>query len=421
NNGILSSEADTAIFAIVPCFNLSARPKPGEVQLTWTHQDGTERYDIYRAHESNPFSFTKIGETTSTYSTYLDTTVVNEATYLYVVGAFSQGMSCFSNVISAYPTTSRTRINYAPVIYSSPITHGTTGIVYNYDVQATDPNGDALSYSLSVHPSGMGIDPITGLISWIPPEAGSFTVTVNVSDGKGGTDNQSFTLMIESLAVSNNPPVADAGPDQTVLVGDTVTLDGSGSTDLDGDPLTYNWSLVSVPTGSLVILDDPTTVHPTFVVDLPGAYVVQLIVHDGKVDSAVDIVIIAMINSAPVANAGPDQTVFVTDTVQLDGSGSSDVDGDPLTFNWSLLSIPAGSLVTLSNPVDVQPFFVVDKPGTYVVQLIVNDGKVDGAPDTVIITTENSPPIANAGPDQTVFVGDTVTLDGNASQDVDGD
>ena len=84
DDGMSRSDIDTATLEIIPCFNIYARAKSGKVQLTWTHLDGTERYDIYRADESDPFGFEKIGETTSTYSTYLDDTVLNETTYLYV-------------------------------------------------------------------------------------------------------------------------------------------------------------------------------------------------------------------------------------------------------------------------------------------------------------------------------------------------
>ena len=117
---------------------------------------------------------------------------------------------------------------------------------------------------------------------------------------------------------------------------------------------------------------------------------VQLIVNDGTVDSLPDTVTITTQNSRPVANAGPDQTVLVGDTVTLDGSGSQDADGDPLTFFWSFTSRPAGSTVTLSDPGAVKPTFVIDLPGTYVSQLIVNDGKIDSLPDTVVITTRTA-------------------------------
>src|SRR5207342_1707183 len=104
----------------------------------------------------------------------------------------------------------------------------------------------------------------------------------------------------------------------------------------------------SRPTGSQATLSNATVVNPTFVADVLGTYVVQLIVNDGTIDSLADTVTIAAGNTRPVANAGPDQRVlFVGQTVQLDGRGSSDANGNPLTFRWSFTSRPAGSQATL--------------------------------------------------------------------------
>ena len=376
HDGTSFSGVSTVSMEVSPCFNILARSKYGKVQVTWTHLVGTMRYDIYRAHESNPNIFMKIGETTSTYSTYLDETVLSENTYLYVVGANIGGVWCYSNVVSSHPTTSRLLLNYAPLIYSWPVTQGWVGILYNYDVNATDPNSDGLTYRLISGPSGMGMNASTGLISWVPSGVGSFGVTVEASDGKGKVATQSFTIQVGEIPVPNRLPVADAGPDQTVFVTQTVQLDGSKSSDPDGDTLTYQWSFFSLPAGSQAVLSNSTSVNPTFVVDKPGTYEIQLIVNDGKSNSFPDVVTINTENSRPVANAGPDQTVFVTQTVTLDGSKSSDVDGDALTYQWSFLSLPAGSQAVLSNSTVVNPTFVVDKLGAYEIQLIVNDGKL---------------------------------------------
>ena len=90
-------------------------------------------------------------------------------------------------------------------------------------------------------------------------------------------------------------------------------------------------------------------INPTFTVDKPGSYVAQIIVNDGQVDSLPSTVTITTQNSPPVANAGPDQTVFVGTTVTLDGSGSTDVDGDLLSYHWSLITVPEGSAASLSD------------------------------------------------------------------------
>lgn len=84
----------------------------------------------------------------------------------------------------------------------------------------------------------------------------------------------------------NKPPVADAGPDQNdVAIGDTVQLDGSGSTDPDGDSLTYEWTMKTKPAGSAAALSSTTAKKPTFTADEYGSYTIELVVNDGKVDS----------------------------------------------------------------------------------------------------------------------------------------
>nr|QNO54724.1 hypothetical protein PDBAIGND_00030 [Methanosarcinales archaeon ANME-1 ERB7] len=90
-------------------------------------------------------------------------------------------------------------------------------------------------------------------------------------------------------------------------------------------------------------------------------------------------------NHKPVANAGDDQIVSFGDTVQLNGSGSSDEDGDTLSYNWSFTSTPDASSVTLSDPTIANPTFTPDKSGQYIIQLIVNDAKEDSEPDNITI------------------------------------
>ena len=115
----------------------------------------------------------------------------------------------------------------------------------------------------------------------------------------------------------------------------------------------------------------------------------------------------------PIANAGPNQTVFVDTTVRLDGTHSSDPEGHAIAYAWSFVSIPSGSSASLSNATSASPTFFVDKPGSYTVQLIVNDGTESSSPSQVIISTKNSPPVANAGPNQTVTTHMAVQLDGS--------
>jgi hypothetical protein len=106
--------------------------------------------------------------------------------------------------------------NQPPRITSTPVTTATAGQAYSYDVDATDPDsGDTLVYSLTIAPSGMSINPGSGLISWTPGAAGSFDVAVEVSDGKGGTARQPFRVTVVPI---NAAPEVNAGPDQTITL-----------------------------------------------------------------------------------------------------------------------------------------------------------------------------------------------------------
>lgn len=315
-----------------------------------------------------------------------------------------------------------TAVNDPPVADAGPDQGAPIGQSVTLDGTGSfDPNGSPLTYAWTFvgMPAGSAStldDDTSATPSFTVDLPGTYELTLVVNDGQ--LDSAPDAVTVSTI---NSPPVADAGPDQSAAVTDLVTLDGSGSSDVDGDPLTFQWTLVSAPAGSGATLSSTTAVMPTFTVDLPGSYVAELIVDDGAASSAADSVTVSTVNSPPVADAGPDQSVAVTDVVTLDGSGSSDVDGDPLTYLWMLTSVPAGSTATLSSPTDVMPTFNVDLPGSYTAELIVNDGTTDSTADTVTVSTVNSPPVANAGPDQTEPVGTAVTLDGSASTDVDGD
>ena len=248
-------------------------------------------------------------------------------------------------------------------------------------------------------------------------QRGAYVAELIVNDGS--LDSVPDTVVITTL---NSPPAADAGEDQSPFVLDPVVLDGSGSTDVDGDMLSFRWAFVSKPVDSMAELSTPDDVSTGFVVDAAGEYIVQLIVNDGTVDSDPDTVVLVTQNSAPVADAGPDQSVAVPTDVTLDGMGSDDVDGDPLAFSWSLTTKPPLSDATLSGEMTETPAFTVDVPGDYVAQLIVNDGTVDSAPDTVMVTTLN---VASRWPRpgrrRPCSSTSSSILDGSFSSDADSD
>lgn len=223
---------------------------------------------------------------------------------------------------------------------------------------------------------------------------------------------------------ANQSPVANAGTDQTVHVGDSVTLDGTGSNDPDGNtPLSFAWSITSQPAGSTAVLSDPTASMPSFTPDKVGDYTIQLVVTDTLGASSSDTVVISTTNSAPVADAGPDQLIVaIGTTVQLNGGTSYDTDGDSITYSWSLIQKPQSSNATLSNSAIPNPTFVADVHGDYVASLVVTDEHGAASnPDTVTVSFMNVKPVANAGQNQAVAVGQTVFLSGSGSSDANGD
>ena len=251
-------------------------------------------------------------------------------------------------------------------------------ITYNWTIKSK-PDGSAaeLSDPNVVRPTLLNIDTY-----------GSYEVKLVVNDGTD--DSAPDTVVITTH--ENLAPVANAGQDQTVPVYDPVWLDGSSSSDHNGDDITYDWTITSMPDGSEAVLDNHAAVKPYFTPDEVGEYVVQLIVYDGELYSDPDTVTISADgNSKPVADAGEDRNVNVGQEVCLDGGGSSDPDGDDITYSWSIIS-PNGTSASLDDATAVAPCFTPDQAGEYVVQLIVNDGELNSEPDTVVITANGEEP-----------------------------
>ena len=230
----------------------------------------------------------------------------------------------------------------------------------------------------------------------------------------GGSDSGGTTP-------TNQAPTANAGTAQTVDEFDTVTLNGSG-TDPNGDALTYSWTQLS---GTNVTLSDASIAAPTFdapdvtAVNTPETLRFQLTVSDGSLSNSgsVDITVNDAglgINSPPTADAGPDQDVLEVVTVNLDGSGSSDPDGNTLGYSWSQT---AGPNVTLTGGNTAQPSFpapdvTAGSPATLTFELTVDDGS-DNATDTVdVVVSEGASLVSVAGRLQYEFVPPNVNCRG---------
>jgi VCBS repeat-containing protein len=284
----------------------------------------------------------------------------------------------------------------------------------------TDADGDPLTAELVSGPSkGTLALNADGSFTYTPNAnfngEDSFTYVAN--DGLEDSNTATVTITINPV---NDAPVADAGLDQADVFPGDVPLNGSG-TDVDEDQLTFNWTIIDEPYAGAGNLYNANLVNPTLVVDGYGLYEVQLEVCDDEDACDSDTVQIATEgNLKPEANAGEDKTVGQYDYVCLDGSGSDPNDGE-ISFNWEITA-PDGTDVVPDDSTSAQPCFMADQIGDYTATLVVNDGELNSEPDTVKISVDgNSKPVADAGEDRNVNVGQEVCLDGSGSSDPNGD
>ena len=285
-----------------------------------------------------------------------------------------------------------------------------------------DRNGDPIC---SMKEAKGEKEPCGHAVTWTSgsPTIASVDDTGTVTGKAEGTvrifaEIEGFAASVEmEVKLGNLAPNADAGMDQTVAKGTTVMLDGNGSNDPNGDSLTYAWNLTMKPSGSSAMLGSNSGVTSSLTPDVSGTYVVELQVSDGS-KSDTDTVEITVTNGSPVADAGMNQSTIRGSQVTLDGGGSMDPDGDMLSYSWSLTNTPMNSSATLGSMSGQTTTLTPDVLGTYEIELTVDDGSMTDT-DTVQVTATNQAPVADAGMDQTVTKGTTVTIDGSMSSDMD--
>jgi hypothetical protein len=297
-----------------------------------------------------------------------------------------------------------------PVARAGPDQTANEGTPVTLDGSASsDPNGDSLDYhweQIAGSPVTLS-DPSAAQPGFTAPSvpAGGATLSfrLTVDDGVHTSEPDTVDITVTNV---NQPPVAQAGADQTVQEGSTVTLQAGDSFDSDGDPLTYAWMQTA---GTAVALSGPAAVAPTFTAPGVGpageTLTFTVTVSDGMTESTDEVqVAVSNVNQVPMAQAGADQTADEGTVVSLQGAGSSDPDGDALTFAWTQLSGPP---VTLSNPASATPSFTtpaVDAGGaTLVFLLVVSDGSSASPSDQVAVSVRdsNQPPsceLAKASP-----------------------
>ncbi len=258
---------------------------------------------------------------------------------------------------------------------------------------------------------------------------GTYIFELTVTDNRGASAKDS--VQVKAIVAENKSPFANAGPDQTIsLTGNNnlLILDGSGSADPDGVLVAFNWRLVSGPI--FPVIANPSSRQTAVTNLVEGIYIFELKVTDDRGATAKDIVqviAVAGVNKAPIANAGRDQHLSISTANNgaiLNGNQSFDPDGGQLVFGWKLVSGPQIPLII--SPNSPQTIVTGTVSGVYIFELTVTDNRGASARDTVQITItpiQNQPPISNAGIDQVIkfsSLNSTIKLDGSNSKDPDG-
>jgi hypothetical protein len=248
----------------------------------------------------------------------------------------------------------------------------------------------------------------------------NFRLTVTNSAGLTASDDVVITV---NGAITSQPPVANAGKDETITVGQATVLHGENSMAPGGYIKTYLWSKLSGPETCEILTPSASSTWIRNMV--AGTYVYRLTVTDNNGSSAFDDVMITVTSilaapipsDFPVAQAGPDVTItFPASSVILDASASTAPGSFITKYNWSYVSGPAAYYITTPIAVTTEIKNLVQ--GVYTFRLTVTNNAGKSASDDIVITVKpaiTNAPVANAGKDETLAAGQATVLHGENS------
>jgi PKD repeat protein len=282
--------------------------------------------------------------------------------------------------------------NVAPTADAGPDLDGAEGSAIQFDGTATDAGNDEL---ISCWDFGDGSDVVCeDDPTHTYTQEGQYTVTLTVTDDDGGRGSDALVVDI-----ANTRPMVDAGPDVTLPEGGTVAFTGT-AVDPSDDVLTYCWSFGD---GTPEVCEQ----SPEHTYAQDGAFTATLRVDDGT-DESRDTVLVTVQNVAPAVSAGEDVTTDEGSSVTFEGT-VTDPGDDTLTYSWDF----GDNTPVVSGTLNVDHTFADD--GTFTVTLTVMDDDVE-VRDTLVVTVANlAPMLVDAGRDETVLEGATVTFQGSAS------
>ncbi|WMW80929.1 Ig-like domain-containing protein [Undibacterium cyanobacteriorum] len=308
----------------------------------------------------------------------------------------------------------------------------------------SDPDGDpvTVSFDLSEKPSGSNaaLSFAGKTARFVADLQGLYKVRVRGTDPKGGSFESIYSFQADNrtpiaTVIANATTPVNAAGDTSIntSTGYNVVLDGSNSSDPEGQALTKAWVMTSRPAGSGANLSSLSGNMVNFTPDMLGTYVVTLTVTDTQGAQSTYTKRVVVNNRTPVANIGSNATptsqasapnilLRLGTEVTLRGSLSSDADGDSLSYLWSIDARPSGSTASLSSNMVADPKFLADKEGSYVFRLRVTDSSGAYSERTIGIDIGTHAPVAVINRDRmSVLAGSLVSASANLSYDEDGD
>jgi hypothetical protein len=346
-------------------------------------------------------------------------TAANVGTYRGIVVWVSDGktqamLPAFDLVVAAPPTGT----NRPPTISGTPTTSIVVGSAYTFTPTASDPDGQALTFSIRNRPSWAAFTASNGRLQGTPPAAGTFAdIAISVSDGQVAVPLPSFTILVTPPPV-NRPPVISGVPMTSVEAGTPYTFVPTAS-DPDGNTLIFSitnrpsWAAFDTNTGRLSGTPPSGTT---------GAFTnIRISVSDGPNTvslAAFSINVTAPTSNSPPVISGTPSTTATQGTQYTFTPTASDADNDTLTFSianrptWATFNASTGTLQGTPGASHIRTYSNI--------VISVSDGVASTplAAFSITVESSNNPPVISGTPPTTATVGTQYSFTPTAS---DGD